>query len=225
MIKLCIFDLDGTLIDSIPAISHFGNTALQKCGFSPIDPSYYNYFLGDGRNVLIHRILAHHSADTDENYKKLGDFYDNEYLNNPNTNLKAYAGIIELLQEIKKMGIKIAVCSNKPDYFAKINVNHLFPDTFDYITGQIDGIPNKPEPNAALLICKNFGITPFETLFIGDTNIDIKTAKNGNFKSVGVLWGFRTKEELERAGADFIVNSPKEIAEILKTENEKNGVF
>lgn len=221
MIKLCIFDLDGTLIDSLPAISHFGNTALDICGFDTITIKEYNYFAGSGRNILLHRMLAFLGQDTTENYEKIGKVYDREYRKNPNSHIKPFDGIPELLDKLKVGGIKIAVLSNKPDNIVQLNINHLFPGVFDFVLGQTDDFDIKPAPDGALAVCKKLDILPSETLFIGDTDIDILTGKNANMKSAGVLWGFRGKEELMTAGADFIISLPCELNDILKIENEE----
>lgn len=221
MIKLCIFDLDGTILDTISAIAHFGNSALAKCGFSQIDERHYKYFAGDGRIILIHRMLQFLNADTSENYDAVSKIYDSEYESAPNFKTSPFDGIPELLRELKSNGIKIAVLSNKPDNVAQDAIKIFFGDIFDFVQGAVNNVRSKPEPDSALFICKKFNTLPSEALFIGDTNVDIITGKNAKMNTVGVLWGFREKQELLSCGADYIAAAPTEILSIIKTENEK----
>lgn len=216
MIKLCIFDLDGTILDTLSAIAHFGNNALTKCGFSAIDESHYKYFAGDGRIVLVHRMLQFLGADTPENHKKVGELYDSEYEKAPNFKTAPFDGIKSLLSELKDRGIKIAVLSNKPDNVAQEAVKIFFGDSFDFVEGAVNNIRSKPEPSAALKICDKFSISPDETLFIGDTNVDILTGKNAKMHTCGVLWGFRDKKEFLKNGAEFVVSNPMEIVSIIQ---------
>lgn len=215
MTKLCIFDLDGTLTDTIPAIAHFGNTALTSYGFTELPNERYKKLVGNGRDKLIHRMLRENGADTSENYEKVGKAYDAAYEADPLFETKPYDGIIELLDSLIKNGIKIAVLSNKPDNVAQDVVRLFFKDRFNAAYGQRNGIAIKPEPIAALEIAKELGIDVSEAVFIGDTNVDILTGKNAGMKTIGVLWGFRDKEELLSAGADYIVSKPLEILDII----------
>ncbi len=218
MIKLCIFDLDGTLLDTLSAIAYFGNNALIKCGFPPIDEPNYKYFAGDGRLILVHRMLDFLSADTPQNHKKVGDLYDFEYEKAPNFKTAPFPDIPELLEKLKNMGIKTAVLSNKPDNVAQDAIKIFFGDSFDFVQGAVNNVRSKPEPDTALKICSEFGVLPEDTLFIGDTNVDILTGRNAKMKTCGVLWGFRDKAELLGCGADFIAEKPLEILEIIQNE-------
>lgn len=215
MTKLCIFDLDGTLTNTIPAISHFGNSALLKFGFPEIPTDRYKLLVGNGRDLLIHRMLEEVGADTEENYVNVGKAYDAGYEADPLYKTAPYDGIIELLDNLKNAGIKIAVLTNKPDNVAQDVVKLFFGDRFDLIVGQKPGVKIKPDPEGALFIAKELGAQTSETVFIGDTYVDISTGKNACMKSVGVLWGFRDEAELLDAGADYIVAHPREIADII----------
>lgn len=214
--KACIFDLDGTLTNTLNAIAHFGNVALEEFGFEPIPVMDYKRYVGDGRTVLIHRMLTARNADTPENFEKVCRVYDANYEAEPLYDTDAYDGIRELLSELKSRGIKIAVCSNKPDNVVQDVVKIIFGDTFDTVCGVIDGFPTKPEPYTALKITERIGVSPKDCLFIGDTNVDIFTAKNAGMTSIGVTWGFRDREELIDAGADYIVDLPSDILNILE---------
>ena len=214
MIKTCIFDLDGTLINSLPAIAHFGNTALSAYGFPTHETEKYKYVVGDGAAVLVHRMLGEY--DTDENYKKVKAEYDRLYESDVLYNTFPYDGIKELLSNLKQNGIKIAVLSNKPHNVTSMVVTKLFGEnTFDICFGQRDNIPKKPAPDGALIICKEIGCTKDEVIFIGDTNVDIRTGKNAGFTTIGVLWGFRDENELKEANADYIVSSTDKILDIV----------
>ena len=216
MIKLCIFDLDGTLIDSLSTIAYFGNLALNEIGLAAIDTEEYKYFAGDGRAVLLHRMLKYHNADTPDVFEILCLAYDRGYENDPVGKTTVFDGMIDTLNELKSKNIYIAVCSNKPHNVAVEAVKSMFGDIFNAIYGLMDGNSKKPSPDTALAIADDLGIKPDECLFIGDTNVDIYTAKNANMHSCGVLWGFRDFDELNSAGAEFIVNKPTDIIAIIK---------
>lgn len=219
MKKLCIFDLDGTLSDTITAIAHFGNLALAEAmNMPPADKEKYKYFVGDGRDVLIHRMLSYYNIDTEDNFIKTRRVYDYHYESDPMYETKAYDGIKELLSALKKSGIKIAVCTNKPDNVAQDVVHTIFGDIFDFIGGVVDGAKTKPAPDTAIRIMETLGISKNDSVFIGDTNIDINTAKNAGIESIGVLWGFRGLSELKDAGADYIVSKPSEIFDIVTAD-------
>lgn len=216
-IKACIFDLDGTLTDTINAIAHFGNLALTTFGMKALPTENYKLYAGDGRDTLIHRILKASNNDTEEMFKCVRKVYDKNYEKDYIYDTDAFDGIRNLLDELKKRNIKLAVCSNKPDNVVHFVIDSIFGEGyFEEVCGIIDGMKTKPNPETALKIAKLLGVKPDECLFIGDTNVDILTAKNANMTSVGVLWGFRAKEELVTAGADFIVDKPHKILDITE---------
>lgn len=216
MKKAVIFDLDGTLTDTITAISYFGNKALGENGFDPISPDVYKYLVGDGRNVLIHRMLKEHNADTDENFEKVGKLYDEYYEADPLYKTDAYEGIREAIIEMRGRGIKTAVCSNKPNNVAQDVIAKIFGDGyFDYVYGETEGIPTKPDAAPALMAAKALGLSPEECIFTGDTKVDMATAKNANMTAIGVLWGFRDYDELKNSGADYIIEHPSEYKKFI----------
>lgn len=215
MIKSVIFDLDGTLSDTLNTIAYYGNLALKTYGFETIPTEEYKKLVGNGRDILIHRMLEFVGADNDENYKNVGEKYDFEYESNVLYLTKPFDKTPELVKSLKEKNVKCAVLSNKPDNVTGPIVEQLFgKGAFDICRGAVPGVPIKPEPDAALAIMKEFGLNPEECLFVGDTYVDITTGKNAGMKTIGVLWGFRDEEELRSAGADFIVSSPDEIYEI-----------
>lgn len=211
MKKLCIFDLDGTVVNSLTTIAYYANLALGKVGLDPIAEEKYRYYVGDGKKKLLHRILAHYDMDTDELFSKVEKIYDEHYEADTMYLTEAYDGIKELLCALKEKGIKIAICSNKPDNVVCDIAKILFGDMFDAVVGQREGLATKPSPDSAIAIMEELGVKSEDALFIGDTNVDINTAKNAHIKSVGVLWGFRDEAELKEAGADVIVSHPSQI--------------
>ena len=220
MIKAIIFDLDGTLTDTLATIAHFGNFALESCGLPAIPVNRYRRLVGNGRDLLIHRMLAEHNADTDENYQRVGAIYDREYEADVLYGTKPYAGILPLLDALKSAGLLLCVLSNKPHNVVCGIVDKIFGNRFDIVYGQRTGIPIKPSPEGTLDICRELSLQPSECLFAGDTHIDIETAKNAHMASVGVLWGFRDFAELQTAGADYIIERPAEIAAIIQTKSK-----
>lgn len=221
MIKAVIFDLDGTVSDTISTIAHFGNVALEYCGFPAIDENEYKYFAGDGKVKLLHRALAFYGADTEENFKKVEAKYDREYEADPIFETKPFDGLVCELQKLKNRGTKLAILSNKPDNVTVMVANELFGDLFCIVHGKRENIATKPDPEGANILMDELGVKKEECVFVGDTNVDIRTAKNAGMKSIGVLWGFRDEKELFDAGADYIIEKTSQIFEtILKIENE-----
>lgn len=215
MKKLCIFDLDGTLMDTIPAISYFGNTALEKFGLPAIEPNRYKVLVGNGRDLLIHRMLNESGNDTEENFKNVGKAYDALYEADPLYKTAPYDGVLNLLDTLKEKGFTLAVLSNKPDNVTQDVVRLFFGDRFDVIAGQKPGVNPKPDPAGVFIILDQLKMTAEESYFIGDTYVDITTGKNAGIESIGVLWGFRDRDELEGAGADHIVAKAEEILDII----------
>lgn len=216
MKKLVIFDLDGTLVDSLESISFCCNTALEKCGFMPIDINEYKNYAGDGTIELLKRAL-HKSGDTEYKFlNKMQEEYLNVFEEGCLYNVKSFKNIDILLEKLKKNNIKIAVLSNKLDSKAQKVVEKVFgKNYFDFVLGQKGNNPIKPDPFGVDLILKELKISCEESLYIGDTDTDMMTGKNSKLKTVGVTWGFRTEEELLKNGADFIVSDPLEIFKLV----------
>lgn len=222
MIKAVIFDLDGTVSDTLSTIAHFGNLALTHFGFGAIDKEHYKYFAGDGKVMLIHRMLKYHDADTEENFKKVEAKYDRDYEADPIFETKPFDGLTDELQKLKDRGIKLAILSNKPDNVTVMVSKKLFGDLFDIVHGKRENIATKPDPEGTVALMEELGVSQEECIFVGDTNVDIFTAKNVNMKSIGVLWGFRDEKELKDACADYIIEKTSEMYDtILKIENEQ----
>lgn len=225
MIKLCIFDLDGTVLDTVHTIAYYGNYALSKHGIEPIAVKEYNYFAGNGAVNLIKRALRFRDALTDETFEKVFADYNAAYNADTSYLTAPFEGIKETLDAIKAMGIKMAVLSNKPHFATCGVITSLFGEGyFDCVYGQRDDVPIKPDPTAVHAIMNELSVKADECLYIGDTGTDMKTGKNADLYTVGVLWGFRGKEELLENGADITIEKPSELLDCI-TAHGKVGTL
>jgi len=216
MIKACLFDLDGTLLDTLTTIAYYGNYALDKHGFETAEVSCYKNFAGNGAVKLCERMLKFSNSYSQESFDKVYRCYMDAYDANPTYLTKPYDGIVEMLASLKQKGIKVGVISNKPDFAARSVVNAVLPKKLvDDVQGQIDGIPVKPDISGPMQVLSRMGVKPCETAFIGDSGVDMQTGKNMGSFSVGVSWGFRSADELTENGADCIVSQPMEIIKVL----------
>lgn len=214
--KLCIFDLDGTLINSLYDLADAMNYALKKHGYPVHDRERYRFMVGCGISVLADRaMVVPEGTDSEIKTKILEDF--NEYYNAHNIDCTVpYDGINELLDELDNKKVMYCVLSNKPDKFTKQIVAELFPDRkFAAVMGKRDDFPRKPDPASANAIMKELNVAADECLYIGDSNIDMQTAENALLRSVGVSWGFRPVKELIESGAKYIADTPGDILKFL----------
>ncbi len=223
MIKLCIFDLDGTLLNTIGTISHYGNLALKKNGIDGITEDTYKILVGTGIKNLIKGMLEFKGLYSQELFSKVFEVYDTAYNANTYYKTEIYRGVKETIDEIKARDIKTAVVSNKPDFATQEVVSHFFGENyFDFVTGQKPGAPLKPDPTAVFEAIRTLGVSPEECIYIGDTGTDMKTGKNAGLYTVGVLWGFRGEAELAQNGADEIINRAEELLNILSRVDFKS---
>lgn len=210
MNKLVIFDLDGTLLNSIDDLGNACNYALKKNGYNVHRIEAYKKFVGDGRYVLIERILPTNSRN-EENIKKVLYDFDMYYNEHMLDYTQPYEGIESVIDTLKSKGIKLAVVSNKPHEYVQGIVKKYFEDKIDCVYGHRVGYNTKPDPVTINEVIEKFKIDKSETIFVGDSNVDIRTAQNAGVKSIGVLWGFRDEEELRSEGADYIVSDSDEL--------------
>ena len=214
-IKCAVFDLDGTLLNTIKTINHYLNFALAHYSLSPVSEADCMSFVGDGAVKLIERALARVGGDK-ALFDKVYKTYNEAYNASPYYLTEVYDGIPELLSALKEKGIKLAILSNKPDFAVKATAGKFFPDTFHIVRGGREGVPLKPNPKALFEILDELGTTPEETAYIGDSEPDVLTAKNaGVKKAIFLTHGFRTKEQLILAGAEQLFNIPTEILDIM----------
>ncbi len=213
-IKACIFDLDGTISNTINSIAYFGNNALAKYNLPPIETERYKYLVGDGADTLVRRMMADVGETSEEIFEKVLEYYNTTYDNDFMYLTHVYDGIPETIAALKEKGIKIAVLSNKPHPTTVKVINELFGENyFDICYGNRPGIPKKPDPAPLLDIIKSFGFEKDECLYIGDTSTDMKTGKGAGLFSIGVLWGFRDESDLTLA--DVIIKEPVEILNFI----------
>jgi len=206
-----IFDLDGTLLNSLADLANAVNRTLSQLGFATHDIDAYRYFIGDGARMLIARALPENER-SDKRIEQCFAAFKNDYAQNWNKESKLYPGISNLLDELTQRGITMTILSNKPHVFTKKCVDHFLPQwNFEVVQGQQESIPRKPDPAAALLISQKLLIAPASFLFIGDSAVDMKTADAANMYPVGVLWGYRDAKELLSNGAKALVHSADEI--------------
>ena len=213
MIKCCIFDLDGTLFNTLTTITYYMNTTLRNNGIDEITEEECRIFIGNGARTLVRRALESKNIFDDEIAYKVWFEYNRAYNANTLYLTKVYDGIVELIAALRERGVKLGVLSNKPDDTTGNIVSEFFPkDTFDIVRGGRDSVPLKPAPDGLILLMNDLGVSPDEVMYIGDTGVDIKTGKSaGVNKTVGVLWGFRSREELEREGADIFAATSADI--------------
>ena len=216
MIKICIFDLDGTLAATQESIARPVNMTLALYGLPPQPVEAFNYFAGDGiKNALKRALIA--SGDTEASHLEEGLPKCRAWMQeDPCYKAKPYDHIEWALDELKKRGVKIAVFSNKPHESAVSVVETIFgKGVFDHIQGQTDRIPIKPDPTGVFEILEKFGAKKEECLYFGDTNTDMQTGNNAGVTTVGVTWGFRPRSELEANNTDIIIDSPEEIPGLI----------
>ena len=215
-IHALIFDLDGTLVNSLDDLADATNRTLKGAGY-PVHPvNDYRYFVGNGLKVLLQRALPVHAPTEGPVFDALLERLRLSYDAHWNDKSRPYAGIAALLDQLAARCIPMAVLSNKPDNWTGIIVRHYFPHTpFAVIRGALPGVPHKPDPQAALQVAAILGQPPASIAFVGDSNVDIKTGVNAGMFPVGVTWGFRDEAELREAGAAAIIHQPDEVLGIL----------
>ena len=216
MKKAVIFDLDGTLSDSISSMKYCGDRALGEYGFRNITVDEYKIFVGDGAATLIKRCLKAAGDETLEYFDRAFAKYMEEFKENAMYGVKPYDGVVELLEALKAKGLKLAVLSNKPHQGTIEVVETLFgKDVFDCIMGQQDGVPIKPAPDGVFSIAKELSMDVEDFLYVGDTCTDMQTGKRAGAFTIGVLWGFRDRQELEENHADAIIEKPIQILDYV----------
>ena len=213
--KAILFDLDGTLLDTLEDLATAANRALGTLGLPAHPTDAYRVFVGDGLRTLAERILPGDERSAAQ-VDALVAAFEREYSRTWNERTAPYAGVPEMLDRLTGGGYRLSVLSNKPDAFTRLCVEQLLPHwTFAPLYGQRPGVPKKPDPAAALAIAAELGLDPAEVLYLGDTATDMHTARAAGMVAVGVLWGFRTADELRAAGARHLITHPGELAPLL----------
>ncbi len=209
-----LFDLDGTLINSLEDLAESANEALKKHGFKTHSTDSYKKFVGNGVRNLIKNAAPDEAEDSvvDNILEDYRIIYNKNYVNKT----RAYDGIHEMLDYLKKAGIKMGVCSNKPHKPTNEIVEKLLGiEYFDVVFGEREGIPRKPDPASLIEAAEKLGVPPSQTIYVGDSGGDMESANRAGMLAVGVLWGFREKEELMECGGKILLTSPPELVEFV----------
>lgn len=214
MYKYVIFDLDGTLLNTLDDLGDAGNYTCRQMGWPEHSMDAYKYFVGNGIEKLVERFTPEDHRTRAE-LKAAYDIFMPYYNAHKEDKTQPYAGIDGLLLALRASDIKFAVLTNKADHLAKPVMERYFPGVFSFVQGALPGHPTKPDPTLLYELMKKMGAVPEETLFVGDSNVDIRTAKNGGLTGCGVLWGFRTREELLEEGADVLVETPEQLTDLI----------
>lgn len=213
--KAVLFDLDGTLLDTLDDLADAGNEVLRAMGCAQHPTSAYRYFVGSGLATLVERMLPEDRRDPEHRAAAQAAF-ERIYSRNWNRRTAPYPGIAPMLDQLAGRGLPMAILSNKPDAFTRLCVARLLaPWRFDPVFGQRPGVAKKPDPAGALEVASHLSLDPREILYMGDSAVDMHTARAAGMDAVGVLWGFRSEEELKEAGADRLIASPGELLTIL----------
>jgi len=213
--KAVLFDLDGTLLDTIADLSDSMNIVLNQLGFPGHDAETCKKFVGDGVEMFAFRALPENERN-DNTVAKCAALLREEYGTRWAEKTRPYEGIPELLDEMTRANLMMAILSNKPDDFTKATVAELLAEWHFYpVIGAMPEVPKKPDPNLALHIAQELTVHPEQFLYLGDTGTDMKTAQAAGMFPVGALWGFRTAEELITSGAQALVEHPREVLELL----------
>ena len=216
--QLVIFDLDGTLLNTINDLGNAANYALEQQGFPTHDLSAYPFFVGNGVSMLLERVLPEDARST-RNVDRLRTKFMEYYGTHLTDTTKPYPGIPELLETLMKMGVKIAVASNKYQSAVDRLIKYMFPDIkWCAIEGQKDDVPTKPDPSIVFSILGKNPTPKADVLYVGDSGVDMDTARRAAVECVGVTWGFRPEKELRQHYADHIISKPVELLSLLNQE-------
>lgn len=214
--KAALFDMDGTITDSLESIAHTTNTVLKEFGYPEIELERFKTIVGDGAETQIRRVMKIHGVSDEDIIQKVYARYLEEFEEGCLYHVTPCKGVPELIEKMKAKGMKIAVVSNKPHAKSVKVADAVYPaGTFDLVIGQKEGIPKKPAPDMALIAAREFGADPSECLYLGDTNTDMKTGIAAGMFTIGVLWGFRERAELEELHPNAIVTTPDEVEKFL----------
>ena len=213
MYKHVIFDLDGTLLNTIDDLADTGNHVCTLHGWPTHTVDAFKLMVGNGIPKVVERLAPQGTSQEvlDQAFQEFMDWYGVH----KEDKTAPYAGMPEVTKALREAGVSIAVLSNKADVMAGPVVEPYYPGIFPVVQGALPGLPTTPDPTLLHKLMDRLGATQEDTLFVGDSNVDIRTAKNGGLTGCGVLWGFRSREELEAAGADVIVSTPQELLDLI----------
>ena len=214
--RAVLFDLDGTLLDTLQDLAHSMNIVLQRFGFASHPLEAYKYFVGDGMATLVRRTLPEPQRNQEATVAACLASMIETYREHWMEQTRPYPGIPELLDQLSAKNLKLSVLSNKPDDFTRMMVERLLPRWhFEWVFGERPNVARKPDPGGALEIARRSGVPPEAFAYLGDTATDMITANAAGMYAVGVLWGFRPAGELTANGADTLISKPAELLELL----------
>lgn len=214
MYRTAIFDLDGTLLNTIEDLAAAGNWVCRRNGWPEHTQEAYKSMVGRGIGNMVRAFSPEGSRSPLLLMNTIGQFSD--YYSAHNMDKTApYSGICQVLEQLRGAGVTLAVLSNKSDEFSRVIVEHYFPGTFQAVRGMIPGVPLKPDPVGVRAMLELLGAAPEETIFIGDSDVDIQTGHNAGLAACGVTWGFRSRESLAAAGADALADTPEQLAALI----------
>lgn len=220
--KACLFDLDGTLVDTLHSIAYFGNGALEAFGLPSVPVQAYKQLVGNGADVLIRRMLETVGANLPpEQVQALRAEYDRRYEADPLALAGPYPGLPDVLESLHDQGMRLGVLSNKPDNMTQYVAGAFYGGVLDQVRGQRAGSPKKPDPTVPLEMAVAWGLEPREILYIGDSGVDMETGKNAGMDTCGVLWGFRDEDELRAHGAIYLAGDPAELKQAAMGKGRK----
>lgn len=212
MFKAVIFDLDGTLLDTLPDIQFVLNETLKKFGYPAITREQTRAYIGEGAYRFVERALPENA----ENKEECFEYFKRVYASCNNEHTRPFGGVMELLHGLKAQGVKMAIVTNKPQAATEECVKQFFDGIFDFVSGDSGLLPCKPDPASAQYAALSMRVSPAECAFVGDGETDALTAINAEMFGVSVLWGYRTREELEKVGATRFVSTIEELGKILQ---------
>ena len=212
-LDVAVFDLDGTILDTLCDLKNSVNFALEKNGLPLRSTEEIRAFVGNGIRLLIERSVPENTP-LEITDKCFVDFKEH-YKENSSVFTKPYDGIVDVLNELKNNGVKTAVVSNKADFAVQELVSEYFSDAFLFATGEKEGVRRKPCPDSVFEAIKVLGGNKNTTVYIGDSEVDIETSRNSGVSCIAVTWGFRSKEVLESLNPEYIIDKPSQITEII----------
>ena len=215
--KGCIFDLDGTLTNTLESLTYSVNLTLKEMNLEPITMDQCRRFVGEGARKLMERTLRARGDEKLERIDEGMEVYGRIFHDNCTYHVTPYDGIPEMLSDLKSMGVRLAVLSNKPHGQAVDVVGQIFGEgVFDFVQGQSDKLPRKPDPAGVLYLLDKMGISKEECVYVGDSETDVATAKAAGVTELAATWGFRSREDLEAAGAQMLIDTPRELTEYIR---------
>jgi phosphoglycolate phosphatase len=221
--RALIFDLDGTLLNTLEDLADSGNAALAAVGLPEHPADAYRMFVGLGVAELVQRMLPEARRD-EATCKRVGALFMDEYTVRWKIKTRAYPGIPELLESLRSLGLPVCVLSNKPQAYTDLTVREFFPGfPFARVRGARPEVPNKPHPAGALALAGELGLAPGQIAFVGDSATDMKTARGAGMLPVGVLWGFRDEAELTGNGARRLIRAPADLLPLLAPPPRDQG--